>query len=60
MLYSIIQSCGILLNLYDFLWSLWSTIRIIANGGAIILIALQRLGAIILRGGGQYGLVGTT
>jgi hypothetical protein len=29
-------------------YSLWSAIRIIANGGAIILIALQRPGAIIL------------
>jgi hypothetical protein len=36
----------ILLNWY---YSLWSAIRIIANGGAIILIALQmRRGAIIL------------
>jgi hypothetical protein len=34
------------MNLYKFLWSLWSAIRIIANGGAIILIALQKYGSI--------------
>ena len=33
----------ILVKLYD---SLWSAIRIMANGGAIILIALQRVGTI--------------
>jgi hypothetical protein len=41
----VISYSNIPLNLY---YSLWSAIRIIANGGAITLIALQKVGAIIL------------